>query len=552
MAVRPSRGPDMDGRPHDSARPSHALTGAVALAVLVTRRNWARLLTWWAFVVFFLAYVIFYYRRTLDTQQLLDDYAVVAQSPGMKALTGLAANPATMGGAVWTKIWMTLVLGLACGMVFLVTHNSRVEEESGRSELVRARVVGIHASSVATWTVLALLCVLAGAGSAAVSIVAGLDPPGTGHSGSWLMGLSIAGVGAVGIGVSAVAGQIMETSRGANALASAIIGVFYVLRLVGDLSDGSLTWVSPIGWGEKASPYGANNWWPLSAQVGLALLLAACALVLEGRRDLGAGMLAQRAGSPAAPRRWSTPLGLALRTQRAALAGWAVTVLVTGVLFGSIVNSMQQMLSDLPADLAGRLGGGGSSALTALLARVTALVVLVFAMQSTLSLRGEESSGRLEVQLSHSPARTVWMTQRLAVPAVGSLVLLVAGGLALGATWAGVSGDSSHVLSVVGATVVYWPATLVMVALAALAFAVVPRGCVVLTWVLVASAWLVEMLATTTDVPQAVWDRLPYGATPQIPEHPMDWAPILILTVVAVALAVSAVTVFSRRDLRWE
>ena len=48
-----------------------------------------------------------YYASLFDTQQSLDDFATISNTPGIKALTGLAAAPNTLGGAVWTKIWMT-------------------------------------------------------------------------------------------------------------------------------------------------------------------------------------------------------------------------------------------------------------------------------------------------------------------------------------------------------------------------------------------------------------------------------------------------------------
>ena len=123
--------------------------------------------------------------------------------PSIKALTGLAAAPNTIGGAVWTKIWMTCTLSLALGVVFLVTRNGRADEELGRTELLRSRMLGLHAGSVASWSVNAALCVAVGVGVALVSAVGGLDPSGSGITGSVILGASMAGVGLVAIGVGA-------------------------------------------------------------------------------------------------------------------------------------------------------------------------------------------------------------------------------------------------------------------------------------------------------------------------------------------------------------
>ncbi len=325
---------------------SDTLAGTGTMVRLVVRRNRVRLAVWWVTLVGLFAYVEVYYKDIFDTQKALDDFAAVSNVPAIKALTGLAAAPNTLGGAVWTKIWMTCALSLALGVVFLVTRNGRADEELGRTELLRSRMLGLHAGSVASWSVNAMLCVAVGVGIALVSAVGGLDPAGAGITGSLIVGASMTGVGLVAIGVGAVAGQVASTSRGANGLGSAVLGVFYLLRMVGDLGDGRLTWASPIGWGQQMQPWGANRWWPLALILLLTVALLAIAILLEAGRDLGAGLLPERAGQPSAPARYATPLGLGLRLQRGPLIGWTLTILLSALMFGSVVEAMTTLMAD--------------------------------------------------------------------------------------------------------------------------------------------------------------------------------------------------------------
>ena len=90
--------------------PSESLTGTGTMVRLVLRRNRVRLAVWWVVLVGLFAYVGAYYSDIFDTQAALDDFAALSNTPSIKALTGLAAAPATLGGAVWTKIWMTTAL----------------------------------------------------------------------------------------------------------------------------------------------------------------------------------------------------------------------------------------------------------------------------------------------------------------------------------------------------------------------------------------------------------------------------------------------------------
>lgn len=532
-----------------TGRGGDALAGTGVMLRLVVRRNRVRLVVWWVVMVGLFVYVGSYYSDIFATQAALDDFAALSDTPSIKALTGLAAAPATLGGAVWTKVWMTCALSLAFGMVFLVTRNGRADEEVGRTELLRSRMLGRHAASVATWSVLALLCVAVGIGIAAVSVAVGLDPAGAGVVGSLVVGASVAGVGLVAIGIGAVVGQVATTSRGANALGSVVLGACYVLRMVGDLGDGRLTWASPVGWGQEMQPWGANRWWPLGLLVLLGAGLLGVALVLEARRDLGAGLVPERAGRAAAPARYASPLGLALRLQRGPIIGWTLTVVLCALLFGSVVEAMTDLLDDAGAGMAAMLRGTGVDALLSLLMMMMAMVTTVFALQSAASLRADEASGILEPQLAGAVSRTRWALERLLVPAVGSALLLLVGGAGTGLGYGAIIDDPSQAARLAGAALAYWPAVMVLVGVAVALLGWLPRLAVPLTWGLLAAMWFVVLIGDALHLPGWLLDVLPFSATPFLPLEAVTWTPLVVLTLVAAALLWTGLDRFSRRDV---
>ena len=79
--------------------PADGLAGLGAMTRFVTRRNRVRLAVWFAVIVGLFAYVGDYYKGLFTTQKALDDFAALSNTPGIKALTGLSAAPATLGGA---------------------------------------------------------------------------------------------------------------------------------------------------------------------------------------------------------------------------------------------------------------------------------------------------------------------------------------------------------------------------------------------------------------------------------------------------------------------
>jgi len=526
------------------------LAGLGTMLRLVLRRNRVRLVVWWVVLVGMFAYVGAYYRSLFTTQVSLDDFAALSNTPGIKALTGLAAAPATLGGAVWTKIWMTSALSLAFGVVFLVTRSGRADEEVGRTELLRSRVLGLHAYSVASWLVNAALCVAVGAGLALVSAVGGLDPAGAGITGSLVVGASVTGVGLVALGIGAVAGQVTSTSRGANGLGSVVLGAAYVLRMVGDLGDGRLTWVSPVGWGQEMAPWGANRWWPLALLVLLAVVLLAVAGRLEARRDLGSGLMPERPGPAGAPARYARPLGLALRLQRGPIIGWTATIVLCALLFGSVVQAMTDLLKDAGPTAMAMLGGTGVDALLSLLVVVIAMVTAVFALQSAVTLRADEASGMVEPQLAGAVSRRRWALERLLVPAVGSAVLLLVGGAGVGASYGSIVGDPGQTSRLAGAALAYWPAVMVLVGVAVALFGWLPRLAIPMTWGVLAAMWLVVIVGDALHLPGWVLDALPFSATPTQPLEPLTWMPLVVMTMVAAALTWTGLDRFARRDVQ--
>ena len=529
---------------------SDTLAGLGTMVRLILRRNRVRLAVWLVVLVGMFAYIASYYRTLFPTQQSLDDFAAVSDTPGIKALTGLSAAADTMGGAVWTKGWMTIVLSLAIGAAFLVTRSGRADEEVGRTELLRSRMLGVHAYAAASWLVNGLLCVAVGLGVALVSTANGLDPEGTGLAGSFILGASITGIGLVGLGIGAVAGQVASTSRGANALASAVTIGFYVLRMVGDLGNGALAWASPIGWGQQMQPYAGNQWWPFALLIALAATLLAVAARTEAMRDHGAGLLAERPGPAEAPRRLASPLGLGLRLQRGPIIGWTIAVVLAALLFGSIIDAMTTLLTGAGGGVSNLLRGSGVKALLGLLAGMIGLITAIFATQSTVSLRTDEASGIVEPQLAGALSRTRWALERLLIPAVGSVVLLLVGGGLLGAVYGSVIGDPSQAMTMAGAALAYWPAVMVLVGVAVALFGWLPRLAIPVTWGVMAAMWFAMMLGEVFGLPTWLLDALPFSAVPYLPLEPMSWTPLVIMTLAAGALVWTGLARFARRDVQ--
>ncbi|MEO7123458.1 MAG: hypothetical protein ABI400_10155, partial [Lacisediminihabitans sp.] len=249
----------------------------------ILRRNWLRMLIWLIVLAGMVPLVVDSQRALFPTQAARDAYAAIANTPAVAALTGLPYAAGTLGGILNIKLWMTIAVALAFAVIFLVTRSGRAEEEAGRTELLRAGVLGRHAYSLANWLVASGFAFVIGLACGGAAMSQGLPAEG-----ALLMGASFVGVALVFVGVAAVAGQLARTSRGANAIASTVLAVAYLVRAGADVgAEGGranwATWLSPIGWAQQTRSYGENLWWPLSLCLITAVVLCWIALVLERR-----------------------------------------------------------------------------------------------------------------------------------------------------------------------------------------------------------------------------------------------------------------------------
>lgn len=533
--------------------PGGSLANLGVYSSFTWRRNWLRLLVWALVTVGMVGFVAYYYLGLFGKDEsAMQGFSAIAANPPMNWLIGTVSNAAaqTLGGAIWSKYWMFGGLMLMIGMLYLTTRNLRGDEDAGRAELMRAYPLGLHSRLAATiWInvagslVIGLLC-----GPVVAPIIAG-SAWGGGATGAYMFGLSIAGLAILGVGIGALTNQLAPTNGGANGIGIGIIAVFYVIRLLGDMNNSSLLmWVSPIGWGQKVDPWGANRFWPVLLQVLLAAVCIAVAWVLEQRRDLGAGLFAARTGSSHAAKFTTTSVGLSLRTQRASIIAWFVGVMVMGDLLGSVVQKMHDMLGN--SGFGGTEVQAGVGGVIALMSGIMALAITAFGIQSVSTVRANEEMGLAEAQLAGPLSRLGWALRRLAVAFVVTALLMAFAGYMMGYSYqAAQPVDAYPMSSFLGATMIYLPAVALLMSVFVLGFGWWPRQSVTVAWAVLGLMFIIMIVGVATHIPQKVLDLMPFQAVPAIPLDPMRWTPVLVESAIAAVLVVAGLIGFRRRNV---
>lgn len=530
-------------------RGPRTLTATRRLVRLILRRDRVRLALWVGGLVALVGVSAQSIAALYDTPAQLQAYATtVGENPAlvMFAGPGYGLDEPSLGTVLVneTSLWMALGCGLMS--VFLVNRHTRAEEESERADLVRSTVVGRHAPVAAALIVAAGANLAVAAGTVVVTLAFGYPVAGT-----VALGASIGGTGLAFAASTACAVQVASTGRAALGLGAGSIGLAFAVRGIGDIGGSVLSWFTPFAWGVGVRAYAGERWWTLLGLVGFAAGFLALALVLSERRDLGSGLLTGRPG-PDRAATWSTrPLGLTLRLQRAAIAAWAVGLFLTGLVYGTVADDIEAMVADNPqlADYLARIGGASlTDAYLSTSLRLLAIVTCGFAISSVLRSRSEEAAGYAESMLAAPVSRLTWAGSHLVVTALGTTVVVLAGGLGAGVGFAWSVGDRSQIGVLTLASLVNLPAVLLIAGVAAALFGWFPRFTTA-AWGALALVAVVDVFGTLLRLPHWLRQVSPLEHAPGVPAE--DWAalPIVVLSLLAVGLAAVTLVGFRRRDL---
>ena len=523
------------------------MTGTPALLRFMLRRERAGL-PWWLLGATLLVLV-----QSTQSQNLYstaEDLATLRRTIGSNTAVIAMSGPTrlldSIGGEIVFEIFAFLAIVLALMNMFLVGRQTRADEETGRAELLRTARLGRRAPLIATLALAGLADLAAGALVFVVAVATGLPV-----AGSALLGVAAAAVGLTFAALTAVAAQIFENTRTVYGSVAALLGAAYVLRAAGDTGNDVLSWLSPIGWGQRTYPYAGDRWWPLLLPAATTILLAALAVMLLERRDFGAGLIPSRPGRPTASAALGNAYGLAWRLQRTALLGWVAGLAVLGAAYGSIGNTIEQYVADNP-QIADILPGGAQSIIDSYLAltvSISALIAAAYGVTSVLRLRAEETSGRAEPILATATSRLTWLAGHLSVALAGTAVALLAIGVGEGVAYALTVSDFGQVPRLIGVALTYVPAVWLIVAVAVLAVGWFPRYAAVVAWVAVAYCAVVALFAGSFDLPGWTQRASPFAHTPQVPLDALTITPLVVLSVTALAMVAAGCTGLRHRDV---
>jgi ABC-2 type transport system permease protein len=499
-----------------------------------------------------LAYATSY--KTLASRRILA--REFGHNVGISALVGPAREIGTVPGYTsWKCLTVLAIIGAVWG-IMTSTRTMRGEEDAGRWELLIVgqvtrssaaleALLGMVAGGVALFVTTAVITVAVGRSSKV-----GIDPRA-----ALFFALAVTSGAVVFLAVGALCSQVSTSRRQAASVASAVLGASYAVRMVADSSTGLswLRWATPLGWIEELQPLSKPRPFALVPLGLLVVVVATATVILAGRRDLGAGTLADRSTIAKVRPVATSPFGLFFHLSRTTLTAWAVSIIAYGFLLGGIAKSGGKIITSSPGlrHVFSRLGVSGADAYLSVALLIMAVAVSFVAVTQAGATRRVESSGQLDNFLVRPYSRTRWLSEQLLL---GGGAVISAGLLAGLSTWAGAALDHAHVsfLSMLGAALNLTDPALVLFGAAILTLAVRPRRVSAVSYGFLLWSFLIEFVGSVAKLNHWVLDLSVFHQMAAAPAAPVDWGADGVMALIAVASLALALAMFRRRDLTGE
>ncbi|WP_283679726.1 permease [Lentilactobacillus sp. Marseille-Q4993] len=535
-----------------------AKTGFLARFYFKKDRN--KLIIWAVVLLMLMVSIAYKFGDLYGSQKQIQAIMPTLRSKSMVSLFGTLGYPASLHIQTANVFAQEMVIFMAIITVImnfgLAVSGSRGQEDNGVIEMIRAKMVGkiapLAASAIEIIIINLILGVLYGAGIQAANMAE------SDTNGDWLLGLSMAAVGIMFGVFGLLMAQIADHSNNAMILSYFGFAIAYVVRMATDVTNPDYTWWSPIGWLEKTSPYHGNNWLPVVWMIVLTIILLGLTFYLNLHRDLGSGIISSRPGRQRASATLMGPVTLLMRLERTTIIAWILGSLMLGASYGSIYNSigdilktnptMQQVFGKAAVDSANQ---GLVLNFSATIAIVIAVVATIPAIQIMLKLKSDESKGWLELINSKPVSRIKMVCSYSAVAMVTGIITWLVG---IGTLFLVGNSTLKSSQQIDGAKILatiwtYIPAILVMMAIAMLIIGWLPRFAS-FVWLYTAAGFVIMYMGGLLKLPDWTKNVIPFGWVNKVPVKNIDWSVFTWMLVLFVGLMIIGWIGYRKRDFQ--
>ena len=521
---------------------------------LILRRERINSTVWILITGLFSAFIVFLFDNGFGADEAsLAEMAAIMENPAMVAMIGPAygLDNFTIGAMLSVMMLVFTAIAIAVMNILFVVRHTRADEERGRYEVVRSlptgRTANLHAAMIASLIINIILSLF----TALCLFMTGYESITL--NGSLLFGTLLGSVGLVFAAIAALFAQISSNSRGAKGLSILVMGIFYMIRAIGDVNAEALSVISPLGIITRSQPYVGNYWWPVFVLLAASVPVTALAYRLNSKRDIDQGLLPDKKGRAHGGKLLRTPFGLALKLLKNPLIIGMLAIFTIGASYGSVMgdidgfietNEMYRQLMLIDPDFPMLMSFLG------MINFMASMMALIPMLLYVLKAKGEEKEIRAELIIAAPVCRYKYLGGYAIIAFASSVVLQFATAIGLWSVGTSVLDNPADMpfADLLAANLVYLPALWVMISIAVFLIGFAPKF-TGLIWAVYGFVFFVGFIGRTPAFPDWFPKLTPYGYIPQLPMEDISYLALGVLTLIAASLTAAGFWFYSKRDI---
>lgn len=517
----------------------------------VLRRERVIMPIWLLSIVAFTVFLAPAMNEIYGSHAELQAYLQTMQNPAMIAMMGpvYGADNYTFGVMYVNNMLVWMAMLVAIMNIFFVNRYTRLDEEKDRFEMLRALPMG-RMTNIAVIFFLSFLFnlfIAAGIGFG----LAGVGVADMGLQGSLVLGVTLGTVGLVYATITGILAQVASTSRGVLGAAMIVMLADFMIRAVGDLSSENLSRMVPLGLALRTQAFVGNYWWPILIMLVMTLVFAILALFLLARRDLGAGLVKQRAGRTTASKYLISYQAFAAKLMRTTYVVWGLSVFVLAASFGSIFGDLEHFIASNPMLKEALMRQGLTGSLTEQFMPFLMTIILIIAtipvIQGVNRLQSEEKNGYLEQMMALPLSRSKLMSAFLLNAWLYSFVILLLNALGFYVASSQVMADPIALSTFLQASLIYLPVLWIFMGLSIFLIGCFPRALLV-SWLYLFYAFFASYFGQIIGLSDWLSDLSPFGHVSALPLESIDWSSSFGMLGISLILIILGFIGYQRRD----
>lgn len=525
--------------------------GTSQLIKLLFRQHRLKISLWMIGLVGISIIVALAYPEIYTSEEDIMGFAITMDNPAMIAMlgSGYETESFNLGAIFANEMLMFTSIALAAMNILLMSNSTRDDEQAGRLEIIQSLPVGkisyLTASVILLFSVNFVINALLTIGLATLG-----EAVFTWES-SLLYSSVLTFTGLFFAGITAVVAQLAETAHGTKQIAFGALILSYVIRMIGDVQNETLSLFSPLGWTTRTEVFVEDHWLPILVLGVSFLLLVGIAFYLRRNRDMFAGILPSRGGKRQASAFLKTTPGFIWHLQKTKIISWFILLFALSAAFGAILGELEAYFSDidiLQQFLAGSAGDGMMEQFITYLFAIMSIFSVFPVLSIMISLKSEEDAHRTEHFYTRAVSRSKVFITYFIFSVLTSLLMqfAIAGGIYI--TSRNVLEETISLQTYIEMSFVYLPAILVFIGLITLLIGLLPK----LThsiWLYVTYVFVVLYLGNLLEFPDWANSLSVFHHIPEYPHEAIEWNTMFILIVIGLILAVIGIAGYNKRDI---